>query len=137
MRGFQTAQSQTEAMAFFLLFLYSISTNASPLLDSDDDTKGASTSCYDLYKCRSLLSILWSCLTTIFLCTWVTIHPNISAPIDTRKMGFLDRCTYAASRFLSESAPLFLCALLIPEYILAWAIRQNLVAREIAKESGT
>jgi hypothetical protein len=36
-----------------------------------------------------------------------------------------------------EQIPLFICALLVPEYILAWAIRQFLVAREIGKDAGT
>jgi hypothetical protein len=33
--------------------------------------------CNDLYRCRALFSIVWSCLTTVFLCTWVAMHPDV------------------------------------------------------------
>ena len=35
--------------------------------------------------------------------------------------------------FVEHRLPLFVCALLVPEYVLAWAIRQFLRAREITK----
>ena len=34
---------------------------------------------------------------------------------------------------MEHRLPLFICALLVPEYVLAWSIRQFLVARKIAK----
>ena len=34
--------------------------------------------------------------------------------------------------FVEHRLLLFVCALLVPEYVLAWAIRQYLSAREIA-----
>ena len=37
--------------------------------------------------------------------------------------------------FAEHRLPLFLCALLVPEYVLAWAIKQNLRAREIARDN--
>lgn len=37
--------------------------------------------------------------------------------------------------FAEHRLPLFVCALLVPEYILAWAIRQYLRAREIARDN--
>ena len=37
--------------------------------------------------------------------------------------------------FAEHRLPLFVCALLVPEYILAWAIRQYLRARRIANEN--
>jgi hypothetical protein len=36
--------------------------------------------------------------------------------------------------FAKNKLPLFLCALLAPEYILAWAIRQYLSAGEIKQK---
>ena len=36
--------------------------------------------------------------------------------------------------FAEHRLPLFVCALLLPEYVLAWAIRQYLNAREIANQ---
>ena len=35
--------------------------------------------------------------------------------------------------FAEHRLPLFVCALLVPEYILAWAIRQFWSARKLAK----
>ena len=37
--------------------------------------------------------------------------------------------------FVEHRLPLFVCALLVPEYVLAWAIRQYLRAREIARDN--
>ena len=37
--------------------------------------------------------------------------------------------------FAEHRLPLFICALLVPEYVLAWAIRQYLEARKIARNN--
>ena len=37
--------------------------------------------------------------------------------------------------FAEHRLSLFICALLVPEYVLAWEIRQSLRAREIANEN--
>ena len=37
--------------------------------------------------------------------------------------------------FAEHRLPLFICALLVPEYVLAWAIRQFLSAQKISKEN--
>ena len=37
--------------------------------------------------------------------------------------------------FAEHRLPLFICALLVPEYVLAWAIRQYLRARKIARDN--
>lgn len=82
---------------------------------------------------RSVWDIVRSCLTVIFACTWVALHPNISAPIETTDKGRLQKCWRATRQFISRKLLLFVIALLVPEYILAWAIRQRLVAAKIAK----
>jgi hypothetical protein len=110
----------------------------------------ASSSCKDIHNCRTLLGIIWSCITTVFLCTWVAIHPNIPEPVVTepqdkdipepvitRVREFWHKCTHKISSSFGDKILLFICALLVPEYILAWAIRQHLMARKIAKENGT
>ena len=94
------------------------------------------SSCKDYDNCRSLLSIIWSCVTTIFLCTWVAVHPNVPEPVDTRDMGFWRKRAHQLSCFFGDKLVMFICALLVPEYILAWAIRQFLMARKIAKKNG-
>jgi len=33
--------------------------------------------CSNVHHCRTVWNIIWSCLVTIFSCTWVAVHPNI------------------------------------------------------------
>jgi hypothetical protein len=106
-----------------------------PIPAANDES--VSSSCNDLNSCRSLLGIIWSCLTTVFLCTWVAIHPNIPAPEHSKPANFLQRCQHKIAQFLRNKLPLFLFALFIPEYVIAWAIRQRLMARRISKQYGT
>ena len=61
---------------------------------------------------------------TIFSCTWVAVHPNVPCPEKQNPV----------LSFAGHRLPLFICALLVPEYVLAWAIRQFLRARQIANE---
>ncbi|CAG7853038.1 SubName: Full=Uncharacterized protein {ECO:0000313/EMBL:CCA75392.1} [Serendipita indica DSM 11827] len=85
---------------------------------------------------RSLPTIIWSCLITIFLCTWVSLHPNVPEPINTSSLG---RCKKAKTHFLrvmsSRLAP-FLVAFLAPEWVLAFSLRQLFSARYLAKQHG-
>ena len=37
-------------------------------------------SCSDISHCRTISSIIWSCIVTTFSCTWVAVHPNIPCP---------------------------------------------------------
>jgi hypothetical protein len=78
---------------------------------------------------RSLWNIIWSCLSTIFLCTWVSLHPNISSTPEKPDLGWFEKwIRNPLIEFLTYKLPLFLWALLVPEYILAWAIRQYIMA---------
>lgn len=70
---------------------------------------------------RTLWEIFWSCVVTIFACTWVTVHPNIPAADDTRLIVDFRR------------ARLMLCGLVAPEIIILWAMRQWYSARKIAQ----
>jgi hypothetical protein len=169
----------------FLFLVHSLSTRAAPI--PAVDYSSIPSSCEDIGHCRTLLGIVWSCITTIFLCTWVAIHPNIPEPEPQNKRipdipepnlqdehvsdipepkpqdrrapdnpesvtarvrklwdrcahrvrRFWDRCAHKISSLFQNKIPLFICALLVPEYILAWAIRQYLMARMIANEHGT
>ena len=84
---------------------------------------------------RTLWTITWSCLTTIFLCTWVTVHPNVAFGLEKQNMGWFEEwISHPLRGFLSHKLPLFLWALFVPEYILAWSIRQYLNAGAIQKK---
>ena len=75
------------------------------------------------FTSRSELSIVWSCLATIFACSWVAVHPNIPAP--------------SGSIFLTR-LKLMGCMLIAPEFVIMWAARQWYAAHYIADkyESG-
>jgi hypothetical protein len=84
-------------------------------------------SCGEPIQTRSLWNIIWSCLSTTFLCTWVSLHPNTSStPEEPGLDWFEKRIRNALVEFLTYKFSLFLRALLGPEYILAWAMRQYL-----------
>ena len=67
---------------------------------------------------------------------WVAVHPNIPCPREREAKNYFQKwirnplLSFAEHRLL-----LFVCALLVPEYVLAWAIRQYLTARKIASEN--
>jgi hypothetical protein len=78
------------------------------------------SSCSDPNGCRTLWEIVWSCLFTIFLCTWVSVHPNIPSPHELWPK-------LAVRRF-----GLMLAALIAPELMVAWAVRQRILAHQLA-----
>jgi len=93
---------------------------APPIL-SQDQLQVTQPSCDDPYGCRSLGDIIRSCVVTIFLCTWVSMHPNIPSP-DERW-----------PRLALRRAGLLLLALFVPEAVIGWALRQRLAAAGLAK----
>ena len=71
----------------------------------------------DKFDTRSIYNILWSCLSTIFACTWIAVHPNIPAPDDSH-WAVLRRRLVIMGYFL-----------LTPEFVIMWAARQHFDAR--------
>jgi len=70
---------------------------------------------------RTLANILWSCLLTIFACTWTSIHPNIWP------------CAKPWDRFRYRIA-LFILNVLMPETMVQWSISQWFAARKLAQD---
>ena len=70
---------------------------------------------------RSAGNIIWSCVTTTFVCLWVVVHPNIPGPSESM---FLTRLKIMA------------CMLIAPELVIVWAGRQWFAARHIAAKHG-
>ena len=123
----------------FLLFIYYLvqwtSINASPV-PSVDNHSLAVTYCTDHSHCRSIWNIVWSCLVTIFSCTWVAIHPNVPSPKKREGHSWIEICIWnPLMSFAKHCLPLFVCALLVPEYMLAWAIGQFFNVQEIAERN--
>ena len=121
----------------FLLFLYYLfqgpSIDAGPI-PTIEHRSLTGNHCNDLTHCRTIWNIVWSCVVTIFSCTWVAVHPNVPCPKKREANGWVQKCIRnPLLSFVEHRLPLFICALLVPEYVLAWAIRQFLSARRIAK----
>ncbi|KAF8189019.1 hypothetical protein BJ912DRAFT_967721 [Pholiota molesta] len=70
---------------------------------------------------RTVSDIVTSCVATIFACTWSAVHPNVPAPDDSGWTCF-------KRQFVT-----MVYALLAPEAITAWALRQRLGAKKIMK----
>src|SRR6266446_9569619 len=73
----------------------------------------------DIFGTRSIWSIICSCLSTIFACTWVAIHPNIPDPKDSQLAVFHRRVVIMGY------------VLIVPELVITWATRQHLAARHL------
>lgn len=114
-------------MLLLLTLYYLRGAAAAPLPDGD-----INSSFSDTHPIRSLNKIIWSCFTTILACTWLAIHPNVPHPTHDAKT-FWSKCGRGLLRLMRDKVPVFLLALVVPEYILAWAIRQWFVAEEIAR----
>lgn len=109
-----------------------------PSLNSNIDTIPDSK-CDSLDGCRSLYRIVQSCIVTILACVWFAVHRNIPAPkVESPQYDnlFVKIYMYTRAEILDQrqAAAVFLVALLVPEWVLAWALRQFFVARQLSKE---
>ncbi|KAE9405049.1 hypothetical protein BT96DRAFT_877180, partial [Gymnopus androsaceus JB14] len=77
--------------------------------------------CRDINNCRTTLQILWSCLTVLIACTWVSTHPNIPRP------------TESSARVLVQKIGLMIVSLIAPEMMVLWACRDWIAARVLTK----
>ena len=75
----------------------------------------------DIFGTRSIWSIIWSCFSTIFACTWIAVHPNIPAPKDTQWAVLRRRLVIMGY------------VLIAPEMVIFWAARQHWAAKYFAK----
>jgi hypothetical protein len=94
----------------------------SPPVVSLDQLQVPGPSCDDPNGCRSLGDIIRSCILTIFLCTWVSMHPNIPSPGERWP------------KLVWRRAGLMLLALLAPEAVVSWALRQRRAAAKLAED---
>jgi hypothetical protein len=108
-------------MFFYLLVLILLnygSVDAVPILiDSSiatttDDSKSVMR--------RTLFGIIWSCVSTIIICAWTAVHPNVPPPNQWKARW--------------NRVGLMFWMIIAPELVLAWAVRQFFAAREIRDE---
>jgi len=69
---------------------------------------------------RTVWSIVWSCLATLFACSWVAVHPNVPRATDSEAL--------IIGRRLATMGYM----LLAPELVICWAATQYFSAKEIA-----
>ena len=67
---------------------------------------------------RTLFNIVWSCVSTTIICTWVTVHPNIPP-----QEGFF--------KGLFQRLELMFWTIIAPEILPAWALNQLLAATTV------
>ncbi|KAF8950663.1 hypothetical protein BDZ97DRAFT_1618016, partial [Flammula alnicola] len=70
---------------------------------------------------RTIWDILWSCLFTIFACSWVAVHPNMPAPGAKWWRVALTRLELMA------------WTIIVPELMIFWAMRQWFGARKLER----
>ncbi|KAJ7910819.1 hypothetical protein B0H13DRAFT_2272306 [Mycena leptocephala] len=110
-------------LLLILVHLLSRNSSAAPVLHTLND-RSSTNSCDDINNCRKLFDIIWGCLATIFACTWVTVHPNVPAPNQSRLALFWRRLK------------MMLIAVIAPEIMVGFAARQFFAARDLSKEFG-
>ncbi|KAF7984869.1 hypothetical protein HWV62_10845 [Athelia sp. TMB] len=92
--------------------------------------------CDNIHYCRTLVGIVQSCILTILACVWFAVHRNVPAPKVDRpyqdnllvRTGLLIWCKILDQR---QAVIVFVVTLLVPEWVLAWALRQWFVARKL------
>jgi hypothetical protein len=66
---------------------------------------------------RTLVGVAWSCILTVFICAWTSVHPNVPP------RGLMGE--------LMARVKLMFWTIVAPELVLAWAVRQWFAAKEI------
>ncbi|KAK0492436.1 hypothetical protein EDD18DRAFT_460379 [Armillaria luteobubalina] len=106
-----------------LVLLFSSNIFAEEISPKDSEDFPTCPTC--LEDRRTLLSIIWSCLATIFACTWISIHPNVPG----RNITTRGQLACAVERM-----KIMITTIFAPEIIVAWAAHQFIVARKVCRK---
>ncbi|KAG1778930.1 hypothetical protein EV702DRAFT_145017 [Suillus placidus] len=74
------------------------------------------------FRTRTIWAIISSCVLTLFACIYSAIHPNIPSPKDS------------PLRILRRQLGIMIMALIAPELIVTWAMRQWISARRVTRQ---
>jgi hypothetical protein len=108
-------------MLLLLLFVHALSRNANIAQGSPVHSLAPVDFCDAMSNSRSLFNIVWGCLTTLFACTWISVHPNVPPPLESRLVR------------LGRRLKMMLIAIVAPEIMVGFAARQFLAARKFSK----
>ncbi|KAJ7873188.1 hypothetical protein B0H13DRAFT_1633587, partial [Mycena leptocephala] len=108
-------------MLLLLSLVHTLSKNASLAQRNTLDFPAPVNSCDSIHS-RTLFNIVWSCLATIFAYTWVSMHPNVPPPHQSRLALLWGRLK------------MMLIAVIVPEVMVGFAARQLWGARKFSKE---
>jgi len=109
------------ALILYYAFAYNPGIAAPITIDSDNVFLSRETGSPDLCP-RKRWEIIWSCIATILAASWVSVHPNLPHPKDSKvKKAF-------------RRIELMLWAIIMPELIIFWAMRQWYRARTMERE---
>ncbi|KZP13319.1 hypothetical protein FIBSPDRAFT_1049459 [Athelia psychrophila] len=110
--------------------------DVSSILANSVNATASAQRCDNIDNCRTLYDIIQSCVVTILACTWFAIHRNIPVPQPMQRHPKIfvrfAKSVWRALLDQKESLIVFLVAFLAPEWILAWALRQAIVAWKLA-----
>ncbi|KAJ7348115.1 hypothetical protein DFH08DRAFT_699047 [Mycena albidolilacea] len=112
-------------MLLFLFFVHLASRKgyAAPVANLPN-ARASIDSCDDINTCWKLFDVIWGCLATIFACTWVSVHPNVPSPNQSRPA------------LLWHRLKMMLVGIITPEIMVGFAARQFLEARTLSNEFG-
>jgi len=108
------ALSSIKMFVYFIIPIvvnYHLAEAASILVDRPQDLK------WQLQSDRTLFSVIWTCVSTIIICGWTSVHPNVP-PLNRWKARW-------------NRLWVMFWMIVAPELVLAWAVRQFFAAREI------
>jgi hypothetical protein len=109
-------------MLLLLILVHLLSRNGSAApVPHTLNNRSSPDSCDNINNCRKLFDIIWGCLATIFACTWVSVHPNVPAPNQSRLALFWRRLK------------MMFITVIAPELMVGLAARQFFAARELSK----
>jgi hypothetical protein len=77
---------------------------------------------------RSTLVLLWSCLTTIFACTWTAVHSNIPHPGASKRKKFFNKLLWMV---ITVIAPEMTCSNALGQFIACYKFRALMRQRQI------
>jgi hypothetical protein len=78
-------------------------------------------------------NLITSCFFTIFICSWIAIHPNV--PTVTKPPKRLHHL-YTSWKLLYERLVLILLFFIFPEFVVTWALVQRQVAKSLSINHG-